>query len=226
MTGICRRLLAAFFLILVAALLRGQDTVDRTPVLTPDFARWGYSTLVSPAWIDSPAGSPVREPFGGYPVGRGPVNPFPIVPRTNVLPQLIQAAGIIFSGCVTSVGRGGSVSGSGTTSNEITFRVQEAMRGVSSGQNLTIREWGVLWANGERYHLGECVTLFLYPPSKLGLTSPVAAAIGRFAMDSRGMIVLSPQHVAAFAGDLVIGGKTLVPYSDFVLALQRYGRQE
>src|SRR5215469_13463488 len=35
---------------------------------------------------------------------------------------------------------------------------------------------------GERYRTGERVFLFLYPASKLGLTSPVAGATGRWAV--------------------------------------------
>ncbi|MGA7930571.1 MAG: hypothetical protein WCA20_31815 [Candidatus Sulfotelmatobacter sp.] len=60
------------------------------------------------------------------------------------------------------------------------------MRGTSPGQSLTIQEWAGLWTSGERDRVGERVLLFLYSPSKSGLTSPVAGAMGRFAMDSQG----------------------------------------
>ncbi|MGA8618051.1 MAG: hypothetical protein WB660_05965 [Candidatus Sulfotelmatobacter sp.] len=66
------------------------------------------------------------------------------------------------------------------------------MRGASIGEKLTIHEWAGLWTRGERYRVGERVLLFLYSPSRLGLTSPVAGAIGRFAIDSEGKIVLAP----------------------------------
>ena len=36
--------------------------------------------------------------------------------------------------------------------------------------------------------------LFLYPPSKLGLTSPVAGAFGRFAVDSKGQVSVQPER--------------------------------
>jgi hypothetical protein len=65
------------------------------------------------------------------------------------------------------------------------------------------------------------VLLFLYSPGKLGLTSPVAGAMGRFALDSRGAILMSPQHVATLAGDTILGGKTVVPYADFAQAVRR-----
>jgi hypothetical protein len=83
-----------------------------------------------------------------------------------------------------------------------------------------------LWSDGERYRVGERVLLFLYSPSKLGLTSPVAGAMGRFAMDSRGMIALSQQHVATLAANPILGGKTVVSYADFARAVQVSSREE
>jgi len=83
-----------------------------------------------------------------------------------------------------------------------------------------------LWTTGERYRVGEHVFLFLYPPSKLGLTSPVAGSMGRFAVDSRNMVALTPQHVAALLPDPVLGGRTFIFYKDFALAIQRFGGRE
>ena len=100
------------------------------------------------------------------------------------------------------------------------------MRGASPGKNLTIHEWAGLWTSGERYRVGEHVLLFLYLPGKLGLTSPVAGAMGRFATDSQGRIVLSARHVAALADDPILGGKTVIPYADFIQAVRRSGGEE
>lgn len=47
-----------------------------------------------------------------------------------------------------------------------------------------------LWEAGERYRRGERVVLFLYPPSKLGLTSPVEGPSGHLVVDSGGQIVV------------------------------------
>jgi hypothetical protein len=135
-------------------------------------------------------------------------------------PQLVSAAGIIFSGRVTLIGRRPALSGQDRASTTVTFQVEHAMRGVSPGQKLTIHEWAALWTTGERYYVGERVLLFLYSPGKLGLTSPVAGAMGRFALDSRGEIVMSPQHVATLAADPILGGKTVVPYADFAEAVR------
>jgi hypothetical protein len=38
--------------------------------------------------------------------------------------------------------------------------------------------------------------------------------------------MLDPQNVAALAGDPVLGGKTIVKYSDFARAVRRAGGEE
>lgn len=152
------------------------------------------------------------------------------VNRFAGLPQIVRAAGIIFSGRVTYVGRASGRAaiplGQHASSTAITFQVEHAIRGVSAGQILTIHEWVGLWACGERYRVGERVLLFLYPPSRLGLTSPVAAGGARFAIDPHDQIVMTPRNVATFAPDGLIGGKTRVPYSDFARAVLRASGDE
>ena len=133
---------------------------------------------------------------------------------------------MIFSGRVTSIGRVPVPSGQAAASTTITFQVDRALRGIAAGEILTIHEWAGLWRNGERYHVGENVLLFLYPPSRLGLTSPVGGAIGRFALDSQGRIVMNGQHSVSLAADPILGGKTVVPYADFARAVRRSGREE
>lgn len=100
--------------------------------------------------------------------------------------QVARASGTIFSGVVLQVQRSGT--GPGTT--QITFRVENAMRGVRRGQILKISEWGGLWDVGERYVKGEHVLLFLYPKSKLGLTSPVGGRSGRYEVDAAGQVLI------------------------------------
>jgi hypothetical protein len=213
MAGSCWRLLAALSLIFVApVLLRGQDTVeDRVPVLAPELGMLRHSPLLGP----------VRFPMSpNFP------RPSPVAPGTLVFQQIVGAAGIIFSGRVTAIGRVPLAPGQGPSSTTVTFQVERAMRGSSPGQILTIHEWAGLWTSGERYHVGESVLLFLYPPGKLGLTSPVAGAMGRFALDSRGRILMNGRHSANSAADPILGGKTVVPYADFALAVRRSSREE
>ena len=66
--------------------------------------------------------------------------------------RTVRDAGRIFSGSVMSVERA-KASGAVTTT-QITFRVEEAIRGVRRGQTLTISEWSVLWESGERVAAG------------------------------------------------------------------------
>jgi hypothetical protein len=68
---------------------------------------------------------------------------------------------------------------------EITFHVDRGVRGVQTGRTLKIREWMGVWEFGQRYRLGEKVFLFLYPTSKLGLTSVVGGTQGRFPIRGR-----------------------------------------
>jgi hypothetical protein len=235
MTGIGWRLLAVFFLILVApTFLRGQEAAEgRLPFLaaisTASPMPLRYSAPIAPVWIPPP-GLPRTYPAGRYPVVRYPAGRYPVAPGTRIFPQLVRAAGIIFSGRVISIGRAPSPPGQARASTTITFQVEHAMRGASPGKNLTIHEWAGLWTSGERYRVGEHVLLFLYSPGKLGLTSPVAGAMGRFATDSQGRIVLSARQVAALADDPILsgklGGKTVIPYADFIQAIRRSGGEE
>jgi hypothetical protein len=103
---------------------------------------------------------------------------------------LTRGAGTIFGGTVTSVRRLVTTKPNELETIEISFRVEQGVRGAQRGQALTIREWAGLWTAGERYQPGERVFLFLYPPSRLGLTSPVGGPQGRFAVDAQRRVLL------------------------------------
>ena len=105
---------------------------------------------------------------------------------------LTRSSGYIFAGTVKSVERA-AAKGHDVATVLINFHVDQAMRGVQAGQTLAIREWAGLWESGERYRKGEQVLLFLYPPSKLGLTSPVGGALGRFPIGRDGQVALYPR---------------------------------
>ncbi len=227
----CRRLLAACSLIFVAsiftltilaapALLCGQDgAADRSSYLAPladSRTAPSHGVPIAPVWIPRPP-----DPSLHYPGTPGNSEFQKLVFR-----QLVRTAGIIFSGRVTSIGHAESSFHPNPASTSVTFQVENAIRGISPGQNLTIHEWAGLWNSGERYRVGQRVFLFLYAPSKLGLTSPVAGTLGKFTMDSQGQVVMSGQHVVAFAGDSMLAGKTVVSYADFVQAVRRSMREE
>jgi len=113
---------------------------------------------------------------------------------------------------------------------QVTFRVEQGIRGVRTGQALVIHEWAGLWQTGERYRRGDQILLFLYSPSKLGLTSPIGGSFGRLALDRNGQVRLNPfiisslshcpqlsdglrgktrLEAAAFAGLLLRGGESM-----------------
>lgn len=107
---------------------------------------------------------------------------------------LIRNSGYIFSGTVKAVERIEPRDRNSVAVMRVTFQIEQGLRGVRKGQKLTIREWVGLWQSGERYRVGERVMLFLYPPSKLGLTSPVGNGAGRFRVDPQGNVVVGPRR--------------------------------
>ncbi len=113
----------------------------------------------------------------------------PRIPHSPILQTFPRSSGPIFSGTVLRVEHRNANSSTALATTEIRFRVDQAIRGVRKGQLLEIKEWAGLWQSGERYYPGERVLLFLYPPSKLGLTSPVAGR-GRFPIDRSGRVIL------------------------------------
>lgn len=170
-------------------------------------------------------------------IAESPVSPTLVhVPLPRHLPvssippgfaQLARKAGIIFSGTVirielTPAGAPGEAVGTVA----ITFHVESPIRGATAGELLTITQWIGLWSSGQRYRVGERLLLFLYPRSRIGLTSCVGAAMGRFAVDSLGIVQLSPQQVLAFRTDPVLGGRSRVHLSDFASAVRWAGEEE
>lgn len=153
------------------------------------------------------------QPGGGIPL---PIpRPTPITPG-----QFIERSGLIFSGTVMKVEHTIAMRKAGESITQITFRVNDAVRGVHPGEVIRVREWGGLWNAGERYQIGETLFLFLYPPSKLGLTSPVGGAAGKF-MVRDGRVLLRPQHVFFKPGST----ESSISVKDFVVGLQRIERE-
>jgi hypothetical protein len=119
-------------------------------------------------------------------------NPAPFA--ESILRRLTRQSGYIFAGTVIAVE---SIASSSSVPNtKITFHVDQAIRGVSKGQTLVIHEWAGVLEAGESYRRGERVLLFLYRPSKLGLTSPVGGQQGRFKLDANGTAILRQEQMA------------------------------
>jgi hypothetical protein len=104
--------------------------------------------------------------------------------------QLSRRAGMIFAGTVLSTSPTPDRATAGPTpSIELIFRVEEPIAGVERGQILTIHEWSGAWSMHRPMIRGERILIFLYPPSRLGLTSPVGGSLGQVALDSSGETV-------------------------------------
>ena len=130
------------------------------------------------------AEEPVQLPHQNLPAGQSTAFELP------VSWPILRDSAKIFSGTVLQIEHRNSDSSSALATTEIRFHVDQAIRGVSRGQLIEVNEWAGLWQAGERYRPGERVLLFLYPPSKLGLTSPVGQGAGRFTVDRTGRVIV------------------------------------
>ncbi len=96
----------------------------------------------------------------------------------DALHEMSDAAGVIFAGQVMSVKVvQGSMGAPGVV--EVTFRVDQAVRGCSAGGTYVLREWQGLWAGGNaRYRVGQRLLMLLRSPGAAGLSSPVGGMDG------------------------------------------------
>ena len=197
-----------------------------TPFLCAQTAR---PFPLPPVTKDSTRGSALRLPITirpGHPLPP-PVAPHLPIRKPGVgFHDVARASGTIFSGTVTRIERRPANQAQALTTVAITFHVEGAIRGTRQGEDFTILEWAGLWASGQHYRIGERVLLFLYPNSKLGLTSCVAGPMGRFEVDAWGRVLLSAQHLSAFRTDPVLGGRSRLGFSDFALAVRHAGEEE
>ena len=205
-------LLALSLLILADPLLIGQSAAVH-PAVPP--ARTIFDFVPERLTSDR---VPIAPPIAPSPPAR--------LPTPISFPGIARTAGLIFSGTVRSIERKPATRNSAVETIEVTFHVENAIRGATSGDDLTISQWIGLWTSGQRYRVGERVLLFLYPPSRLGLTSSVGGSMGRFNVDPWGRVLLSAHHLSAFRTDPVLGGKPRVHFSDFALAVRKACEEE
>ncbi|QNI36608.1 hypothetical protein [Edaphobacter albus] len=95
----------------------------------------------------------------------------------DALHRMSDDAGIIFAGEVTAIRHlAGEQDSSGIV--EVDFRVDQAIRGCSTGA-YTLREWSGLWqGSDQRYRIGQRFLMLLHTPNAAGLTSPVEGPDG------------------------------------------------
>jgi hypothetical protein len=114
--------------------------------------------------------------------------------------QLSRRAGMIFAGTVLTASpliaatqtatdhtaATDRAASAATPAVQLSFRVDQAIAGVERGQILTIHEWAGAWSMHRPMRSGQHILIFLYPPSRLGFTSPVGGALGQVALDPTG----------------------------------------
>lgn len=124
--------------------------------------------------------------------------------------QLSRRAGIIFAGTVLTAAKQNVTTQTAATDQsapaalpaaipamvpamELSFRVDQAIVGVERRQVVIIHEWAGAWSRHRAMTKGQHILIFLYPPSRLGLTSPVGGSLGQVALDPSGKNVA--EHV-------------------------------
>jgi hypothetical protein len=126
--------------------------------------------------------------------------------------QLSRRAGMIFAGTLLTASpltaatqtaatdRAVPAAVPGTTpAVQLSFRVDRAIAGVERGQVLTIHEWAGAWSMHRPMSRGQHILIFLYPPSRLGFTSPVGGSLGQVALDPTGKNVSEYEQKGAAA---------------------------
>jgi hypothetical protein len=125
--------------------------------------------------------------------------------------QLSRRAGMIFAGTVLAAPTQTVTNQTVTTQTatadravpgttpavQLRFRVDRAIAGVEQGQILTIHEWAGAWSMHRPMRSGQHILIFLYPPSRLGLTSPVGGPLGQVALDPSGKNVVAQKTAVA-----------------------------
>lgn len=132
------------------------------------------------------------------------------------LRQLTRPAGYIFAGRVQAVRYVPPTARSQVATIQITFRVEQGLKGVRSGRTFIMREWAGASDAGRRYRAGERMVLFLYPTSKLGLTSPVGGERGRFVLDRRGQVLLGMERAELFHETSERGARDRIRLREFM----------
>ena len=103
--------------------------------------------------------------------------------------QMSRASGMVFAGTVISVAAEPTGKQNPLPIAITRVRVNEAIVGVRPGQVIAIREWSGASSMHRAMSPGERLLIFLYPPSRLGLTSPVGGRQGQVVLNARGELI-------------------------------------
>jgi hypothetical protein len=110
--------------------------------------------------------------------------------------HMSRRAGMVFAGTVLSFSTQAPRTDRPVPSFTLRFRVDRAIAGVEPGQILTIHVWTSAWSLQQPMQLGKRILLFLYPQSRLGLTSPVGGLRGQIRLDATGSFVPQKRPIA------------------------------
>lgn len=143
------------------------------------------------------------------------------------LREVTDHAGTIFVGKVISIEALPLASSSDHVGSvQITFQVEQGIRGARAEEQFSFREWGGLWPRADRYRVGQRMMLFLYTPGTLGLTSPVGGAAGRLSVDASGQVLLSAtQQQSLQVSQIPEVRSRRVPLRELVRAIRRMSEE-
>jgi hypothetical protein len=135
--------------------------------------------------------------------------------------QISRRAGLIFVGTVLSSSppssNGDSLSPTPATippaapTIQLSFNVDRAIAGVETGQVLTIHEWAGASSMHRAMRPGQHFLLFLYPPSRLGFSSPVGGESGEVLLDGSGQNVADAKLTPIFKALAAPDPPALIP---------------
>jgi hypothetical protein len=120
-------------------------------LLAPSLLILAHPALIGQSAAVYPAPLPAHTPLEFAPEHFTPEYirvPSPITPSPPIslptpvsFPGIARAAGLIFSGTVKSVERRSATRGSAVKTVQVTFHVDDAIRGATSGEDLSISQW-------------------------------------------------------------------------------------
>jgi hypothetical protein len=119
-------------------------------------------------------------------------------PGVSELRMMTRRSGAIFAGRVVAIQFLRPRFTGEVPTVRVTLRVEHGIRGPRTGSQFVLREWAALWNTGQHYAVGERVLLFLYPASKVGLTSSVGGERGCFRLDPKGQLVVDAECARLF----------------------------
>ncbi len=107
--------------------------------------------------------------------------PIGVAQQPTELAETAASSAIVLRGTVLAITPEPARAPGEIITTRITLRVDDGIRGATTGETLTIRQWN---PSSDEYRVGETVILFLHAPSDgLGLTSPVGGRAGHRRLD-------------------------------------------